>query len=955
MRVRRILVGALATAAVVQVLVLLGLPLAGVRTFTPTDILSLHAPWRQEAPAAEPVWSPLFTDVVDAVLPARESFVERARRGDLATWDPYPAGGTALGAVPDASLLSPLTLPYLVLPTWYAPAVAKLAELVVSAGGMLLFLRRRGLSRPAAALAGMAYASSGFLVVWTHWPHPTVAAFVPALFWTVERWLQERDGISAGLVAAVVAAMALGGFPAVTAYAAVAVGVYALLRLRALPRARTLGLVGLVAAGLLGLGLVAFQLLPFAARLDALDLAYRSAPGAHLPARLLLTLVIPNAYGTSAGGVYFGWGNYAEAQSFVGAAVVALALVAIAQRPVAAAASGLRGYLAGLAGVTIAVTYFDTVLLRAVQAVPLLGSNFIGRTRPLLAFALTGLAALGVDVLLARRPAGGGALTRALRWLLWAAAVVALLAGLWRMRQDAMAVHVPWDRGWTLVGLVAVALAGAAVLVARRWPSTGPTMVVVLAIVAAVEQVSFSATYLPRPDVSAWYPDTTAHELLRERLDGDRVASAGTALYPGTNGVYGIRSVGGHTFHQPTYAALVSAADPEAFRARPGVSRLSASPHVATSPVLDRLSARYWAVAPGHLPYGPLETVTAPAPTASAVVLGDGDSVTLALPPGPLRGLVLLVAEPSVVASPPAIVTVRLLDADGEVVARSERHLAYEVRRGPLALPLAAEAVPDGSLRAEVSLAAEDGWTLPLTSGADGTPALRRVLPADDGLRLVHADGVVLYERTTALPRVRWAAAAEVVADPRERLRRLRSGVAPDTVLLDAEGPAATGAPASVAVVADTGDEVRARVRADGAGYLVVADAVQHGWRAELDGEPAALHRADHAFVAVAVPAGEHEVTLRHEPPGWVAGGRVSLASAGLLAVLVAVGLLQRRRRRAQPEQPGPQLMTKPSSVASTLIVSPSSTRPSSSASATLSSRSRRSTRLSGRAPYTGS
>src|SRR5690606_31559571 len=107
--------------------------------------------------------------------------------------------------------------------------------------------------------------------------------------------------------------------------------------------------------------------------------------------------------------------------------------------------------------------------------------------------------------------------------------------------------------------------------------------------------------------------------------------------------------------------------------------------------------------------------------------------------------------------------------------------------------------------------------------------------------------------------------------------------------------------------------------------------------------------------VAVAVPAGEHEVTLRHEPPGWVAGGRVSLASAGLLAVLVAVGLLQRRRRRAQPEQPGPQLITRPSSVASTLIVSPSSTRPSSSASATLSSRSRRSTRLSGRAPYTGS
>jgi hypothetical protein len=62
----------------------------------------------------------------------------------------------------------------------------------------------------------------------------------------------------------------------------------------------------------------------------------------------------------------------------------------------------------------------------------------------------------------------------------------------------------------------------------------------------------------------------------------------------------------------------------------------------------------------------------------------------------------------------------------------------------------------------------------------------------------VHASaGAVVYERATALPRIRWAGTSEVVPDGPTRVQRLTEGVTPGTVLLDDDStPAAAGAAA---------------------------------------------------------------------------------------------------------------------------------------------------------------
>lgn len=74
----------------------------------------------------------------------------------------------------------------------------------------------------------------------------------------------------------------------------------------------------------------------------------------------------------------------------------------------------------------------------------------------------------------------------------------------------------------------------------------------------------------------------------------------------------------------------------------------------------------------------------------------------------------------------------------------------------------------------------------------------------------------------------------------------------------------------------------------DAGAWLVLVDTDYPGWHASLDGEPAVIHRANGAFRAVRVPAGEHEVVFEYRPASVQVGGVVSVAGLLVLAWLLA-------------------------------------------------------------------
>jgi hypothetical protein len=159
----------------------------------------------------------------------------------------------------------------------------------------------------------------------------------------------------------------------------------------------------------------------------------------------------------------------------------------------------------------------------------------------------------------------------------------------------------------------------------------------------------------------------------------------------------------------------------------------------------------------------------------------------------------------------------------------------------------------------------------------------------------------VIYERLTALPRIRWAGRSQVVTDRAARIAMLKTGVPADTVLLDSDAtPPATGSTATVEVVGDEPETITVDVSASADGYVVVADSVtQPGWAATVDGRPAPLVPGNHAFGAVPVSAGDHRLVLHYTAPGLRAGAIVSLVAGVVVLGLLALPLVTRRRRKS--------------------------------------------------------
>ncbi len=102
--------------------------------------------------------------------------------------------------------------------------------------------------------------------------------------------------------------------------------------------------------------------------------------------------------------------------------------------------------------------------------------------------------------------------------------------------------------------------------------------------------------------------------------------------------------------------------------------------------------------------------------------------------------------------------------------------------------------------------------------------------------------------------------------------------------------------PGSISVLKEQPTERRFRVATDAPAYLVFAETWYPGWSATVNGAPAPILRANLAFQAVAVPAGESEVVFRYRINDFGVG--VAISAGALIATLML--LLGGRVRRSR-------------------------------------------------------
>ncbi|HYM61898.1 MAG TPA: YfhO family protein, partial [Thermoanaerobaculia bacterium] len=76
--------------------------------------------------------------------------------------------------------------------------------------------------------------------------------------------------------------------------------------------------------------------------------------------------------------------------------------------------------------------------------------------------------------------------------------------------------------------------------------------------------------------------------------------------------------------------------------------------------------------------------------------------------------------------------------------------------------------------------------------------------------------------------------------------------------------------------------------------WIVISEPAWRGWRAVENGRELPLLRADHAFLGLHLPAGEHRIALVYRPSSFTAGAAISLVTA----LAIAAGFFVRRRGR---------------------------------------------------------
>jgi hypothetical protein len=420
------------------------------RKLLPADIAYTDPVFSDSAPAGfiKP-HNVLLYDQAYQFYPWRVYVSQVLRQGSLPFWNPYTYCGTPLLAEDQPAVFYPLNIISYPLPPADAVLFTALLRLFVAGLSTYWFVRTIGLGPLAAVFSAVTFTFSGFMVVWLGHPHTNVAAWLPALFLTVE-WLCRRTSPrNVAWVAFVVATQLTGGHAETALYTLSAGALYCLFRVwrewhnptaiaatdsasldgrRDGPQQNKRALVRLCAFGvavLLGFALASVHLLPFGEWLSqSAELQFRtqteslqlSGLGPKYWLAGVLPMWLPNIFNNPTWpgeyrSFFPGW-NYAEQTLYVGVIGWALAAVAVAAQFLRLA----RGWVAArrisrhIAGLDARVWFFSALGLVALGAalrtplfdllnhLPLFNIAAYGRLRLIYTFCAAVLAGFGLDL-----------------------------------------------------------------------------------------------------------------------------------------------------------------------------------------------------------------------------------------------------------------------------------------------------------------------------------------------------------------------------------------------------------------------------------------------------------------------------------------------------------------------------------------------------------------------------
>lgn len=552
------------------------------RLLAPADILRDLVP---EAPGVS--FSDrhrLLNDAMLQFIPWELEVRHALRDGHPPLWSDLLEGGSSPWSNPQASVLSPVAMAVRVLPIQYFLLGMLALKLLLAFEGTWLLARCVGVGRPASLLAAGGFALSGGMMSWALFPHTATVAWVPWLAaGTILLFRESWNPARVVTVALLTAALLLSGHPET----AVVGGLFAAvcgLSLRARRRSFVRGLGTAALAGLLGCGLAAPHLLPFARLLADSQRAHetlRRTEAPHdpelssletwfLPAwrPFMLAPISPRIYGRPFQDDFRGPFNWVDANSgYAGLVAFAgsiMALLALRRR---------RAWpFLGFAAVSLLLASRFVPFARLIDAVEPLRAPAYPRFLLVGCLALAVAGGMGWDRLFASR-------RRRIAPALGLAAAAAL----------SLAGHTdPWVL--FLWGLIAIG--GLIGLAAPVWRLRRLGLAV-LGLGLLLDQVPWARSLLPTSHTALFYPPSALLEDLRQKSAEEgpwRAVGENCAVYPSLLSVYGIADVRPHNPLAPMpYLRVLDAA----FGFAPTMENYFPGFLGPDHPVLDFLNVRH--------------------------------------------------------------------------------------------------------------------------------------------------------------------------------------------------------------------------------------------------------------------------------------------------------------------------------------------------------------------------
>jgi len=798
-------------------------------------------------------------------------------RGEIPLWNVQSRLGVPFWGNIETAILDPTGFLFGFLDPLTAMSWQRTSRPILGALFLYLFLRRLGIGCLTSMAGGGVFACSGFMTVWTCHPVGGAAALMPLVLWLTDRWMclgRRADflGLALGVFTEIVAGhpeTAVKVFSVAFAFA-LARGVFGRNRGLSLNQA-TRRILGFAGAGLAGIALAAVVLLPFMEYLlESHSLQFRSelhAPhlGRH-PLCLIWIHLLPDLFGHPLTRTYPsnvlagvpGVLNYTEASCYIGVLPWLVAPFAFSYRP------RLSLFMAFVAVFSWSLAYSIPGPGSWLRAIP--GLKMIILTRFLLPgdLAMAVLGAVGLEGFLRKGASRSGQ-------VIFLGATLILSAGI---------ATVSFNGTFDGLGrFLAILLSGVILLVlgVSRWARPGIFMLLV-ALLMILDPFLSASGYLPTLPRDQLYPEGAAVAFLRSRvMTGERMVSTGTAFPANTALAHGISDFGNYdAIH---ICDAFRTADRIFDRGLPGEA-----PYYPTGGrVLDLLAVRY------IVSDQPLAMPDSGSPLSAT----SSDKICIPLSVYPGATGIRLKGRLQEVSPYRGIWGVLKLECGGEVASY------------PLSIP------EDTVLNLKVALPSRK-WRPVLARLEVHHPACRfflddlllvygreKELSAIKGWRIkkvFEGEGVFIYERPEALPRVTVVYRSRELPGRDEMLRALfERGFEParEVMLCAADmyrikGLSDGGEPekslqggSRILALEENRVVVEADLERDG--FLRLADAFFPGWtahRLDSEGRPLAqlrILRGDGLLRVVHLPAGRHHVVFEYRPDSLRLGFFLSL------------------------------------------------------------------------------